>query len=213
MPNPPKAASIQQSQEAVEATLANLRKFSTSDPAYLQALDLLSPAGFRPVVTLFEDCRKKRRTASARNWSPATGEIRISFKPSSEEKIPAAAVIPAADRRVTDLLNALDEAETAPGWTFVALKRFRDDFLPAKGFPWARTPEERQAVLAQAIQNGWVLTSKVQNPKAPLYPTTTIRLNRQKRAQLSTSPAARFRPVPIVGEPLSSTVLRDRGSR
>jgi len=33
-------------------------------------------------------------------------------------------------------------------------------------------------VLAEAIQRGVVITSKIANPKTPAYPTTTIRLNR-----------------------------------
>ena len=94
----------------------------------------------------------------------------------------------------------------------MAIKWFRDEFLPAKGYAWAKTPDECQNVLARAISEGWIVTSKIPNPMSPLYPTTTIRVNRQKQAR-STRPMSRFRPVHISGEPLSSTILRDRGPR
>jgi len=64
------------------------------------------------------------------------------------------------------------------GHAFIALKWFRDSFLPRKAFRWNQHPESRQSVLAEAIQRGVVITSKIANPKTPAYPTTTIRLNR-----------------------------------
>ena len=81
------------------------------------------------------------------------------------------------DARVKELCAALAEAERG-GHAFIALKWFRDSFLPRKAFRWNQHPETRQAVLAEAIQRGVVLTSKIANPKTPAYPTTTIRLNR-----------------------------------
>jgi hypothetical protein len=235
----------------------------------------IAPQGYRPVVELLENGRKKRRTASADTWSAETGEIRIYFEPSepAQEKLlpdpgevnrmklefrceycgkqaevksesktkdkvmqwlscghvqllplaevktnqadevnslePAAG--PGSDQRLGGLLKALEEAECAPGRMFVALKWFRDEYLPSTGLHWAQNHEERQSVLAKAIQDGWILTGKVHNPKAPIYPTTTIRLNRQK--QPGSSSSTRFRPVPISGEPLSRTILRERGTR
>ncbi|MBK7928853.1 MAG: hypothetical protein IPJ98_15605 [Bryobacterales bacterium] len=105
----------------------------------------------------------------------------------------------------------LEQAETEPGRAFVALKYFRDEFLPRLGGPWAESVDDRQQLLAQAIQEGRILTSKVPNPKSPLYPTTAIKLNpRERTAPLS---ASRFQAVAASGEPLSATLLRDRGQR
>ena len=81
------------------------------------------------------------------------------------------------DMRVKELCAALAEAERG-GHAFIALKWFRDSFLPRKAFRWNQHPDTRQTVLAEAIQRGLVMTSKIANPKTPAYPTTTIRLNR-----------------------------------
>lgn len=218
---------IQDCEEAAERTLLELRNLGSKELKALQALDIIAPAGFRPVVELLENGRKKRRTASAESWSPETGEIRIYFEPSDsthEESVPASDAVnpdkvpsspltaaPDSDQKVVPLLEALQSAENTPGRMFVAFKWFRDEYLPSTGLSWAQNREESQAVLAKAIQDGWILTGKVPNPKAPLYPTTTIRLNRQKQG--TSAPASRFRPVPISGEPLSHTILQDRSTR
>ena len=205
---------IHDCEEAVENGLVALEKMSLSDSEVARALQFLAPKGFRPVVEFRESGRKKRRTASADNWTPGTGEILITFEPvetgdavASEQ--PAKAVSPNGD--LDQVCQALAEAEI--GRSFVALKWFRDEFLPAKGYSWATTTEDRHAVLTKAITGGRIITGKVTNPRAPQYPTTTVRVNRQRQSQFSGAPARRFRPVPIAGEPLSDTILRDRGPR
>ena len=95
-----------------------------------------------------------------------------------------------------ELCAALAEAERG-GHAFIALKWFRDSFLPRKAFRWNQHPESRQAVLAEAIQRGVVLTSKIANPKTPAYPTTTIRLNRAEAG--IPEEAQRFHPVAMHG--------------
>jgi len=233
-----------------------------------EALAILVPAGYRPVVELQENGRRKRRTASADNWTPETGEILISFskdssseelqKPASEppprpavagprthqlreiaatERGRAASTRPvhtsgpsqaprtpvpsrtqapsnvAASSAVSDtqkqeICRALEEVERQ-GRAFIALKWFRDEVLPSSGFAWVSDPEHRQAVLAEAIAEGMIVTSRVPNPRSP-FPTTSIRLN---RAPVSPqSEGRRYSPVRIQGEPLSSTILRDRGT-
>jgi len=208
-----KEATIQDREESLEQVLARLG--GLSELRNLPALDTIAPKGFRPVVALYEN-GSHRRTAPAETWSPSTGEIRIYFEPTTG----TGEVTPNAphdggvfvDQKLREMLNALQDAENTPGRTFVALKWFRDEYLHSTGLAWAQDEDQRQAVLSQAIKDGWVLTSRVPNPKAPLYPTTTIRLNRQRTATEAT-PASRFRPVEIAGEPLSSTILRDRGLR
>jgi hypothetical protein len=109
---------------------------------------------------------------------------------------------------VRELCSALAEAERG-GHAFIALKWFRDSFLPRKSYRWNQNPESRQAVLAEAIQRGVVLTSKIANPKTPAYPTTTIRLNRAEAG--IPEEAQRFHPVPVHGETLTAVLEEERG--
>jgi len=110
---------------------------------------------------------------------------------------------PDIDDRIKELCATLAEAERG-GHAFIALKWFRDSFLPRKAFSWNQNPESRQMILAEAILRGVVLTSKIPNPKTPAYPTTTIRLNRAEAGV--PEEAQRFRPVAVSGEPLTATL-------
>jgi hypothetical protein len=118
------------------------------------------------------------------------------------------AIIPAdLDARVKELCAALAEAERG-GHAFIALKWFRDSFLPRKAFRWNQQPESRQAVLAEAIQRGVVVTSKIANPKTPAYPTTTIRLNRAEAGM--PDEAQRFHPIHIHGDSIAEAIQEER---
>jgi hypothetical protein len=108
------------------------------------------------------------------------------------------------DDRIKELCATLAEAERG-GHAFIALKWFRDSFLPRKSFSWNQNPESRQMTLAEAILRGVVLTSKIPNPKTPAYPTTTIRLNRAEAGV--PEEAQRFRPVAPVQDEFLSTTL------
>jgi hypothetical protein len=177
-----------------------------------------------------ENGRSKRRNAMADSWSPEDDEVRIYFErldgeePAMrssrasrgvssrlmEEDEEVEALLPAdLDSRVKELCGALAEAERG-GHAFIALKWFRDSFLPRKTYRWNQHPETRQAVLAEAIQRGVVLTSKIANPKTPAYPTTTIRLNRAEAG--IPEEAQRFHPVEAQGEPVGVAIDEDRGS-
>lgn len=213
---------IQQLEESLQAALQALQASSASTST-LTILKLLAPEGYVPVVELHqEDGRRKRRTASADNWNPETGEIRIYFdreQPSFRKAMPQPTSVsqPTSQGQVLpgpirELCDALEEVERE-GRAFIALKWFRDDVLVSKSFAWARTPEERQRVLAQAIQESLVLTSRIPNPHSPLYPTTTLRLNRERHGNFNETARTRFRPISVKGEPVSATILRERGAR
>ena len=116
---------------------------------------------------------------------------------------------PDVDDRIKELCATLAEAERG-GHAFIALKWFRDSFLPRKTYRWNQNPDSRQAILAEAIQRGVVLTSKIPNPKTPAYPTTTIRLNRAEAGV--PEEAQRFRPVAVHGESLADNLDDDRGN-
>ena len=221
--------SIPDAEEIIEEALTELA-FS-QDPGLARALRFLAPPGYQVIVELCsENGRSKRRNASADTWSPEEDEVRIYFeridegeaaaprpvrnlaRPSIEpqsEDDSQEAIIPAdLDARVKELCAALAEAERG-GHAFIALKWFRDSFLPRKAFRWNQNPESRQSVLAEAIQRGVVLTSKIANPKTPAYPTTTIRLNRAEAG--IPEEAQRFHPVPIQGETLTAVIEEERG--
>jgi hypothetical protein len=269
--------SILEVEESVQLALEALPSVLRSNPLtpltqqLSEAFKVLAPPGYRPVVELQENGRKKRRTASAENWTPDTGEILISFSRDSSSQQPqkpapvpppgpfvgprtrqlldlrernvraseqrpqsaknqsdygSAPARPAlsthhsqmplnspgpspvsSDAREMELCQALEEVERQ-GRAFISLKWFRDDVLPAKGFAWASDPEQRQAILAEAIAKRLILTSRVPNPRSP-FPTTALRLNRAPASPQSEG--RRYSPVRIQGEQLSSTILRDRG--
>lgn len=220
--------SIPAAEEIIEETLNELAY--SQDPGLVRALRFLAPPGYQAIVELCsENGRSKRRTASADAWSPEEDEVRIyferldadepaprlsaarglvshSFEEDLEDAEPA---VPAdMDARVKELCAALAEAERG-GHAFIALKWFRDSFLPRKAFRWNQHPETRQSVLAEAIQRGVVLTSKIANPKTPAYPTTTIRLNRAEAG--IPEEAQRFHPIEVQGEPVTAAVSEERG--
>lgn len=220
--------SIPAAEEIIEEALNELAY--SQDPGLVRALKFLAPPGYQAIVELCsENGRSKRRDASADTWSPEEDEVRVYFEriegePAShpnwasraasrraeeEENEVQEAVTPAdMDTRVKELCAALAEAERG-GHAFIALKWFRDSFLPRKAFRWNQHPEARQAVLAEAIQRGVVLTSKIANPKTPAYPTTTIRLNRAEAG--IPEEAQRFHPVEMQGETIAAEIEEERG--
>jgi len=113
-----------------------------------------------------------------------------------------------------ELLKALDRAESTPGWSFVSLKKFRDEILPSEDVSSLRSDVERQNVLRAAIDKRLILKKPVPNPKSPQFPVTSIRLNRlmpEVQAVLGKPKTdLDFHPIHIKGEPLSATILRER---
>ncbi len=228
---------IPEAEEVIEEALEEL-SFST-DPGLTRALQFLAPPGYQAIVELCgENGRSKRRNANANSWTPEEDEIRIYFErigegAEEEDERPAVQARPRLarpvaqpvheesaaeeggglpadiDERIKELCATLAEAERG-GHAFIALKWFRDSFLPRKAFSWNQNPESRQMILAEAILRGVVLTSKIPNPKTPAYPTTTIRLNRAEAGVAEE--AQRFRPVAVHGETMSASLDDDRGN-
>jgi hypothetical protein len=222
--------SIPEAEKIIEEALTELG-FS-QDPGFARALYFLAPPGYQAIVELCgENGRSKRRNESASAWSPEEDEVRIYFEriegtepaprpvrtprvvvanPIDEEEDSQEVLLPAdLDARVRELCAALAEAERG-GHAFIALKWFRDSFLPRKAYRWNQQPESRQAVLAEAIQRGVVLTSKIANPKTPAYPTTTIRLN---RAEVSIpEETQRFHPVAMQDDMIVDAIEEERGN-
>ncbi len=221
---------IPAAEEIIEEALNELAY--SQDPGFVRALRFLAPPGYQAIVELCsESGRSKRRNALADTWSPEDDEVRIYFERiDGEEPSPRLSRVSRSvasrvdgvedeieevsaadlDARVEELCAALAEAERG-GHAFIALKWFRDSFLPRKAFRWNQHPETRQVVLAEAIQRGVVLTSKIANPKTPAYPTTTIRLNRAEAG--IPEEAQRFHPIEVQGEPVGAAIDQDRGSQ
>jgi len=187
--------------------------------AYSQAVSSLVPAGYRAEIALLDaNGRKKRKDALARNWDPLSGSILITLKPAPpvgrRSKVREKPLVEALRSQLSEAVRALDAAEHKVA--FVSLKWFRDQFLPGFGLVWAAMPYAGQETVKEAIDRGLFLTSKVQNPKAPAFPVTAIRLNRdlpEVRQILGSAPEAHsriFRPVAIAGEALADTIVRDR---
>lgn len=190
------------------------------------------------VVLLDESGRKKRSNAAAQSWSPDSGRIEIRFEPTSQEQEELCSQTPRRTENTTssehegsaaesadssshlhpaeaELLRALNRAESKPGWSFVPLKKFRDEILPQEHLTLIRTEVEQHSTLRSVIEKRFVLLGKVPNPKSPQFPVTTIRLNRlmsEVRVVLGQNAKADldFQPVEIQGEPLSATILRER---
>lgn len=208
----------------------------------LRELNLL-PGGYEVSAELCNSKSRKKRGDAAfeKHWSPDRDSIRIEFRrtsqpaPSSSQRTgegretdgkdnerqtgaePGRDEIkrfPRLDPR-SELIQALDRAESRPGYSFVALKWFRDSALPAEGFPWTRDESQRRTLLRDAIDKRLILTSKMPNPRSAQFPVTAIRLNRLAPEVKGTlgipgNDLSGFEPIPIRGETLSATVLRDR---
>ncbi len=203
----------------------------------LRHLSYFPPEPYQIRVSLLDESgRKKRSNAAARSWSPDSGRIEIRFEPASQEQLHSQALpstenilggepdrsaaepadsTPHLHPAEADLLRALDRAESKPGWSFVPLKKFRDELLPQEHLASMRTEVEQHNTLRSVIEKRFVLLGKVPNPKTPQFPVTAIRLNRlmpEVRAALGQKGNADldFHPVEIQGEPLSTTILRER---
>jgi hypothetical protein len=159
------------------------------------------------------------RTAGAApsNFTATSGtvtDLRSELGSLSEEPTNSTPKPGSASAPLSDLIKALNRAESLPGYRFVALKWFRDAALPSEHFAWL-TPETVREVLREAIDKKIILTSKMPNPRSPQFPVTAIRLNRlmpEVKATLGSRDErpCDFQPVPIRGENLSATVLRER---
>ena len=230
------SSTIEDLQVRIEKALRCLRS-ADSLPPELVDLRHLAPDGLEPQVSFVRldkdrKIRKIRRSAAADYWQPGNCQALIAYERreegSSDSDRAAAANQPSqqpdntraadpansSEERIKNLVEALDQAESNPERRFVALKWFRDTFLPGRGFSWTFDDAERNRILRLTTERGLVLTAKIPNPKAPAYPTTTVRLNRGhpdiQDFALQRPEAKRFRPIRIKGRPLSQTVLEGR---
>ncbi len=202
-------------EEGLEQSLERLRANPTS--ADIERLKVLLPPGWRIRVELRDkNNRKKRANADASNWSPADGEVRLYFEPekgSAALAAPAPELTAGGDEVLVDLIRRVHALEAAPGRAFISLSWFMKE-LPRTGWAWAQLEAVRRQVVERGVEERVLLTYKVANPKQPAFATTAIRLNMEHPLVAATVGAprriARFNPVPVLGEPISEQIIRER---
>jgi hypothetical protein len=168
---------------------------------YFEPLDKLTDAPAGPPANL-TPFRRQTETVPSQSFalSPAPAPLLSAGAETDPSEIPSL--------QIQQCCEALAEAEKA-GKLFIAFKWFRDEALPAHNFDWSASLDMRQRVLAKAVEMGAIQTKPIRNPRSPEHPTTTISLNRTEASRFIPS---RFHPIPVQGEPVSATILRDRGS-
>jgi hypothetical protein len=155
-------------------------------------------------------------------WRPEAGYIAKIWYADTPTSVhpPRADVVrevPASPRvvvpsHVRELVRELDKAER--GKPYVVLRWFLDTWLVSSRLHWSGEPAIRQRTLNEAIDAGLVLTGKASNPKNPDWPSTTVRLDRSRPEVAELLARAdelpEFKPVPVRGEPVSETIIRER---
>src|ERR1039458_3944738 len=146
------------------------------------------PESFRLRVSLLQaNGRKKRSDAGADTWAPESERMEFWLEPSTAEKTGSQVEVPRPTEMLplsnptraetsqsitgtgiqvhpseVELLRALDRAESTPGWSFVSLKKFRDEILPLEDVPFLRSDVERQNALRYAIDKRLILRGKAE---------------------------------------------------
>jgi hypothetical protein len=192
------------------------------------------PRGVHPVVTFRHDNaqqRKLRDDASfekhfTEKWDERVILISFAFDESGGERphrvtvpptIPPQRAVSAGKtddvgkpEEIEALIRALSRAQSRPTG-FVGLKWFRDSGMSAEP---ALSNVDRGQLLRVAIERGIVRTGKVNNPKNPEFPVTSIWLENSapevRRVLAARQTGVSFAPVSLRGEPLSRTVARER---
>ena len=156
----------------------------------LRDLSYSLPENYQPQVSLLDaNRRKKNRNAAANNWSPESGRIEIRFESVMREDKKSV-----ESPRKDEITSGIQSQSTA--------STTRKHLPPAE-------IDLLKALDRAESKPGWNFV--------PLkkFPVTTIRLNRllpEVKAALGKGDNAdlEFRPIEIHGEPLSTTILRER---
>lgn len=232
---------ISEVEATVQAGLEALRNAPLS-PEITLALKFLLPDGLSPVVQLEEDGRKKRSSASASNWNPKTGEIRIYFDPISAagEPKPTAATIPTEVGTVQNA-SANPIPSQIPPSRSVATGNAPDSVSPQEIIECcqalaAAEKSNRQFIALKWFRDDFLVTidmpwaKSVQRRQRVLSQAIDMgridakKIPNPRAPQFPTTTISlnrsiptpgvppRFQPVAIRGEAASTTLVRDRGS-
>jgi hypothetical protein len=191
--------------EALTA-VRELRAMGALPPA-LEALTLIAPPrGFSVLPELRPFTDHARPDAWGRDgWDPRNGTVNLVYEPGEEPRNhrgperrewpdssgrgaatgwgarPGGAPAerpPTTEEAQRDLIGVVARAEGDPSFKFLALKFLRDQLLP-RAVAWAHLPSEAQIQINRAVDVGLLVTGKVDNPRTPQYPVTTVALNRE----------------------------------
>jgi len=173
-------------------------------PPILEALTLIAPPrGFSvlPELRPFTDHARPDDWSRA-GWDPRNGTVQLVYEPGEDARGErsadrgterggergwgrpgggALAQPPSDQEALNDLIAVVARAEADPSFKFLALKFLRDQLLP-RAVAWAHLPSEAQIQINRAIDAGVLVTGKVENPRTPQYPVTTVALNRENGA-------------------------------
>jgi hypothetical protein len=186
-------------ERAIAQALLKVRELAAQNalPPVLQPLTLIAPPrGFMVDVELhpYTDHAREEEWSRDQRWDPRNGELAIGYEPIADEapreeqrppgwyadelRGPQSPVTPPdAQVALQDVVRVVARAESDPTLKFLALKFLRDQLLPRQ-VPWAARPHEAQIQINYAIDQGVLVTGKVENPRTPQYPVTTVSLNR-----------------------------------
>jgi hypothetical protein len=184
-------------ERAIAQALTKVRELSAQNalPPVLQPLNLIAPPrGFVVHVELAPYTDHAREDDWSRTrWDARNGEVHIGYEPArddsgreergfagDEARGPAALGPRSPDPQsaLRDVARVVLRAENDPAFKFLALKFLRDQLLPRQ-VAWAAYPHEAQMRINYAIDQRVLITSKIENPRAPQYPVTAVRLNRE----------------------------------
>lgn len=190
-----RSENLDELERAIAQALIKVRELSAQNalPPVLQPLNLIAPPrGFNVVVELTPYTDNARDVDWNRDsrWDPRNGEVNIGFEPAREEPTrdergwspddsraaaPRGPIDPQTALR--DVIRVVARAENDPSFKFLALKFLRDQLLPRQ-VAWGSLQHEGQIQINYAIDQGVLLTGKVENPRSPQYPVTAVQLNR-----------------------------------
>lgn len=112
---------------------------------------------------------------------------------------------------IGQLLEAFRNA--AKGHRFVALKWFRDQWIPLQKFDWSADDALRRNYLRDAIDKGLLRKELLPNPNNPSYPTTTLKEGSSGlvgKSGAGSGSVYKFSPIDAPGKPLSQYVIEGR---
>lgn len=186
-------------EDAIAHALTQVRELAAHDalPPVLRPLLLIAPPrGFHVDVelTTYTDHARERDEPQDDRWDARNGEVHLAYEPARDAPMRERSWRPDGERgpppswtppdpgvALRDVIRAIARAEADPAFSFLALKFLRDQILP-RSVAWAANPQETQIQINRAIDAGAILTGKVENPRAPQYPVTTVELNREHDA-------------------------------
>ncbi|MSR47276.1 MAG: hypothetical protein EXS13_09450 [Planctomycetes bacterium] len=166
----------------------------------------------QPELKPFTDHARPDEWSRESVWDPRNGTVQLYFEPANESHAPRAPershqgdrgdrsnqgdrgwrqapvappppalALPSTEQAQHDLIAVVARAESDSAFKFLALKYLRDQLLP-RHVAWGVLQSEGQIQINRAIEAGMLVTGKVENPRMPQYPVTTVTLNREHPA-------------------------------